>query len=124
MKYLVFVILAAAACASEIEKREADPSHGYSSYRPVHHAPRYTSGGYHHYHKRSAEPEAEAEAHNIHKRSAEAEAEAEPSRPSYGYRSYAPVSYVPSYGYGYHNIHKRSAEAEAEAEPSRPSYGY
>ncbi|XP_064109923.1 uncharacterized protein LOC135217848 [Macrobrachium nipponense] len=98
MKYLVIVLLAASACAAEIEKREADP--GYGSYRPS-----YGSGyghpyGVHPHYKRSADPEPEPEASN-------------PSRDNpvnhlfganYGKRSIGPNPYPyaePSYDYGY-----------------------
>ncbi|XP_063602886.1 uncharacterized protein LOC134778883 [Penaeus indicus] len=143
MKYLVFVLLVAAACASEVEKREAEPSRALSyGYGVHHHAyPRTYYHPYHRFHKRSAEPEADAEpsylgyyrpysysyhntpyVHHHYKRSAEPEAEAEPSygssnyyRPySYGYQ---PHHYIPSV----HHHHKRSADPVAEADAS---YGY
>nr|XP_045590287.1 uncharacterized protein LOC123752275 isoform X3 [Procambarus clarkii] len=83
MKLLVFVILAAAACASEIEKRDAEPSYVTSNYGSAY--PAYI----HHYHngKRSAEPEPEPSypiyssglrfgyGHHYYKRSAEPEPE-------------------------------------------------
>ncbi|XP_037804591.1 histidine-rich glycoprotein-like [Penaeus monodon] len=124
MKYLVFVVLVAAACASEVEKREAEPSRGYSNGYGLHHRTYY-----HPYHKRSAEAEAEAEptygssnyyrphpyippVYRHHKRSADPVAEAEAS---YGYRSYHPVHY---HSYQYtpytHSHYKRSAEPEAD----------
>ncbi|XP_037804904.1 histidine-rich glycoprotein-like [Penaeus monodon] len=67
MKYLVFVFLVAAACASEVEKREAEPSTGYP-FPPYgsHHSPHYHAGRYHPLHKRSAEPEAEAKPSNLY----------------------------------------------------------
>ncbi|XP_037804898.1 histidine-rich glycoprotein-like [Penaeus monodon] len=94
MKCLVFVFLVAAACASEVEKREAEPSTGYP-FPPYgsHHSPHYHAGRYHPLHKRSAEPEAEAKPSNL----------------------YYP-SYSTNYRYSYPSYHhyKRSAE---------PSYG-
>ncbi|XP_069973891.1 uncharacterized protein [Penaeus vannamei] len=110
MKYLVFVLLAAAACASEVEKREAEPSRDYNYGYGLHHHAYYPRTYYHPY-------------HTYHKRSAEPEAEAEPSYGSYHYPGY----YRP-HSYGYHNTpyvhhhHKRSAEPEAEAEPSYQAY--
>ncbi|ROT61299.1 eukaryotic translation initiation factor 6 [Penaeus vannamei] len=76
----VFVSLVAAACASQVEKREAEPSTGYL-YPPYgrHHSADYHAAHYHSLHKRSADPEA------AHKRSAE---------PSTGYHPYSPY-YTP-----------------------------
>ncbi|XP_045586558.1 uncharacterized protein [Procambarus clarkii] len=116
MKLLVFVILAAAACASEIEKRDAEPSYVTSNYGSAY--PAYI----HRYHngKRSAEPEPEPSYqiyssglrngydHHYYKRSAEPEPE-----PTY------PVYYAPSHSYGRH-FYKRSAEPEPE--PSYPVF--
>ncbi|XP_069161354.1 uncharacterized protein [Procambarus clarkii] len=108
MKLLVFVILAAAACASEIEKRDAEPSYVTSNYGSAY--PAYS----HRYHngKRSAEPEPEPSYpiyssglrhgydRHYYKRSAEPEPE-----PSY------PLYYAPPHGYRRH-FYKRSADPE------------
>nr|XP_027234265.1 apidaecins type 73-like isoform X3 [Penaeus vannamei]XP_027234267.1 apidaecins type 73-like isoform X5 [Penaeus vannamei] len=133
MKYLAFVLLAAAVCASEVEKREAEPSViPHSGYRtPLY--PRYSYGPSFptHYHKRSADAEPSTlygvravirtpvygvyghSVHTLHKRAADAEASRLYSHGSY---SPFPVAYG---GYHGHRFHKRSAEPEAEAEASR-----
>merc|ERR1712142_575532 len=116
MKLAVLLSLAVFACASSVEKRDADPEPGYG-HHPVYHVaayhspphpykyvpkytpkytPKYPVYGYgygiHHHHKRSADPEPEPSA----------DPEPEPSRfygkPSYyGHRYVSPV--YPSYGY-------------------------
>ncbi|XP_045619860.2 adhesive plaque matrix protein-like [Procambarus clarkii] len=135
MKLLVFVILAAAACASVIEKRDAEPSYGTSNYGSAY--PPYS----HRYHngKRSAEPEPEPSSpiysydsrlgygRNYNKRSAEPKPEPSypvyyASRPVYIRHFYKrsaepepepsyPVYYAPRHGYGPH-FYKRSADPE------------
>ncbi|XP_064111068.1 uncharacterized protein LOC135218586 [Macrobrachium nipponense] len=96
MKFLVIVLLAASACAAAIEKRDAEPDHGYRNYYPYYPRPY----GYNHYHhKRSAEPEAEAEA-----------------SPSNGY--------YPVYHSYPHHHGKRSADPYAYAEPYPYPYPY
>ncbi|XP_064110558.1 uncharacterized histidine-rich protein DDB_G0274557-like [Macrobrachium nipponense] len=89
MQFLVLALLVAFACASEIEKREAEPSYGGYGHLSYHHRPSYGHGYSHHYHKRSVDPE-----------------------PGHFY-GYHPVSY----GYSHH-YHKRSADPEPKAEPS------
>ncbi|XP_042856316.1 DNA-directed RNA polymerase II subunit RPB1-like isoform X3 [Penaeus japonicus] len=139
MKYLVstaIVLLAAAACASQIEKREAEPSVAYHS---VYRTPAYPLSSYGpsfptHYHKRSADAEPSTHygyrtfvhtppvyggyghsVHTLHKRSADAE----PSR-VYSHGTHFPVTYGGYYG---QRLYKRSAEPEAEASYlSYPSY--
>ncbi|XP_042856317.1 uncharacterized protein LOC122242946 isoform X1 [Penaeus japonicus] len=139
MKYLVstaIVLLAAAACASQIEKREAEPSVAYHS---VYRTPAFPLSSYGpsfpiHYHKRSADAEPSTgygyrtfvhtppvyggyghSVHTLHKRSADAE----PSR-VYSHGTYFPVTYGGYYG---QRLYKRSAEPEAEASHlSYPSY--
>ncbi|XP_047488380.1 histidine-rich glycoprotein-like [Penaeus chinensis] len=126
MKYLVFVLLVAAACASEV-KREAAPSTGYL-YHPhgSHHSGHSHDGGYRPLHKRSAEAEADPSnlyypgyprnyqysypSYHHHKRSADPAAETEPSyRPtSYHHHSYTP--YQHTYTPYVNHPHKRSAE--------------
>ncbi|XP_064110862.1 uncharacterized histidine-rich protein DDB_G0274557-like [Macrobrachium nipponense] len=100
MKFLVFVLLAAFACAAAIEKRDAEPDHGYRNYYPYYPRPY----GYNHYpHKRSAEPEPEAGyyhayhsyPHHHGKRSADPYAYAEPYPYPYPYAE-------PSNNYGYY----------------------
>ncbi|XP_037804903.1 uncharacterized protein LOC119599240 [Penaeus monodon] len=90
MKYLAFVLLAAAVCASEVEKREAEPSYGY---RRAYVIPTSTGYGNHRIYKRSAEPEADAE-------------------PSYRH------GHVRHFSVPVRSYHKRSADPEADAEPS------
>ncbi|XP_069973980.1 uncharacterized protein [Penaeus vannamei] len=138
MKYLAFVLLAAAVCASEVEKREAEPSViPHSGYRtPLY--PRYSYGPSFptHYHKRSADAEPSTlygvravirtpvygvyghSVHTLHKRAADAEA----SR-LYSHGSYSPLP-VAYGGYHGHRFHKRSAEPEAEAEASQAYLSY
>ncbi|XP_069974108.1 apidaecins type 73-like [Penaeus vannamei] len=135
MKYLAFVLLAAAVCASQVEKREAEPSQGYPST-----VPSYAGYTTHQIYKRSAAPEADAEpsrrrahgrhfsvpatyAHSVrgfHKRSADPEADAEPSV-AYSSAAYSPAApvYSPYSGHGYH---KRSAEADASHGLSHGTY--
>ncbi|XP_037805038.1 shematrin-like protein 1 [Penaeus monodon] len=108
MKFLVVMFLAAFACASPVEKREADADPSFPIYGQGYGYPAYYRGyGYpYNYglrHKRSADPEPEADAD-----------------PSYLYNHYRPYSvghsYVRPYTYGHsHVLHKRSAEPEAEA---------
>ncbi|XP_037773453.1 uncharacterized protein LOC119569303 [Penaeus monodon] len=140
MKYLAFVVLAAAVCASEVEKREAEPSYGY---RRAYVIPTSTGYGNHRIYKRSAEPEADAEPsvvyssasytptapvyapysiHGYHKRSAEADAS---HGTSHGIYRHTPIIYG---GHSNHGLYKRSADPEAEAEASigyysTPIYG-
>ncbi|XP_069161345.1 uncharacterized protein [Procambarus clarkii] len=126
MKLLVLVILAAAACASEIEKRDAEPSYVTSNYGSAY--PAYS----HRYHngKRSAEPEPEPSYpiyssglrhgydRHYYKRSAEPEPE-----PSY------PLYYAPRHGYRRH-FYKRgfvilvaaTCASEIEKRDAEPSY--
>ncbi|XP_042856320.1 uncharacterized protein LOC122242947 isoform X2 [Penaeus japonicus] len=136
MKYLAIVLLAAAACASQIEKREAEPSVAYHS---VYRTPAFPLSSYGpsfptHYHKRSADAEPSTHygyrtfvhtlpvyggyghsVHTLHKRSADAE----PSR-VYSHGTHFPVTYGGYYG---QRLYKRSAEPEAEASYlSYPSY--
>ncbi|XP_064110335.1 uncharacterized protein LOC135218119 [Macrobrachium nipponense] len=61
MKFLVLALLVAFACASEIEKREAEPSYRGYGHVSYHHRPSYGYGYSNHYHKRSADPEPEAD---------------------------------------------------------------
>ncbi|XP_047488987.1 uncharacterized protein LOC125039227 [Penaeus chinensis] len=127
MKCLASVLLAAAVCASEVEKREAEPSYGYRSRYTI---PSYTAYNTHQIYKRSADPEADAEpsvayssasytptapvyapysVHGYHKRSAEADA----SRGTFhGIYSHTPITYG---GHSNHGLYKRSADPEAEA---------
>jgi len=150
MKFLLIIAVLVAACAADIEKREADP--GYAVAHHGHHGARtygYRSGyaygrahGHGHFrgyggyrYKREANPEPEPEPQP------QPEANPEPE-PGYGhhytpyvYRSYAPV-YRPSYythrsyGHGHgHRIYKREANPEPEPEPqpeadSEPGYGH
>ncbi|XP_069161338.1 uncharacterized protein [Procambarus clarkii] len=111
-----FVILVAATCASEIEKRDAEPSYVTSNYGSAYHAyiHRYHNG------KRSAEPKPEPSypvysfgqrhgyGRHFYKRSVEPEPEL----------SY-PFYYAPYHGYDRH-IYKRCAEPEPE--PLYPVY--
>nr|XP_027234274.1 uncharacterized protein LOC113825623 [Penaeus vannamei] len=103
MKYLAFVLLAAAVCASEVEKREAEPSViPHSGYRtPLY--PRYSYGPSFptHYHKRSAD--------------------AEPST-LYGVRAVIRTPVYGVYGHSVHTLHKRAADAEASRLYSHGSY--
>ncbi|XP_037804955.1 uncharacterized protein LOC119599292 [Penaeus monodon] len=139
MKYLAFVLLAATVCASEVEKREAEPSYGYRSRYTI---PSYTVYNTHQIYKRSAEPEADAEpsyrhghvrhfgvpasyTHSVrsyHKRSADPEADAGPSV-AYSSATYTPVApvYAP---YSVHGYHKRSAEADASHGISHGIYSH
>merc|ERR1712142_1376571 len=153
MKYLAVVLLAALACASPLEKREAEaePGYGYPSYSRGYGYPsygypyRYGYGSYykpvsyshvhHSVHKRSADPEPEAMADPEPEALADAE-------PGYGYsRGYGYPSYSRAYGYPYrygyasyykpsyphvhHSVHKRSADLEPEAlADPEPGYGY
>merc|ERR1712198_699641 len=118
MKLAVVLSLAVFACASSVEKRDADPEPGYgyhhvpSYHHKVYHAPSYHykpsyhpkayhpkphpykypvhSYAIHHHGKRSADPEPESEAaSNLVKRDADPE-------PGYGHH---PVYHAPSYHY-------------------------
>ncbi|XP_053637285.2 apidaecins type 22-like [Cherax quadricarinatus] len=114
MNLLIFVFLAAAVCASDVEKRDAEPGHKYLR-------PHYTPYR-HHAGKREAEPEADPTYH-LHYVSAypylnkpyryqrSAEPEAEPTYPRY---------YVPSYPHL--NLYRHVRSAEPEAEPTYPRY--
>merc|ERR1712106_585865 len=132
MKLVVLLSLAVFACASSMEKRDADPEPGYG-HRPVsyvapsyHHpsphsykyvakyTPKYPVYGYgygiHHHHKRSADPEPEASA------DPEPEASSAYGKPSYyGHHGYVSPVY-PSYGY-------HPAPAYKSYSPY-PTYGY
>ncbi|XP_047488975.1 shematrin-like protein 1 [Penaeus chinensis] len=119
MKFLAVVLLAALACASPVEKRKADADPSFPIYGHGYGYPAYYRGyGYPssygiRLHKRSADPEPEADA-----------------EPSYLYSHHRPYSvghsYVRPYTYGHsHALYKRSAEPEAEASVVYPhTYSY
>ncbi|XP_042889679.1 uncharacterized protein LOC122264714 [Penaeus japonicus] len=109
MKLLTLVLVAALACASPVEKREADaePSflHGYPGY----------GYGYPTYYRGYGYPNTYGlhYGHDLHKRSVD-EDEAEPSyvTPIHSHQSHSFVGHDYSSPYHYGYLHKRSADPE------------
>ncbi|XP_037804902.1 uncharacterized protein LOC119599239 [Penaeus monodon] len=111
-----FVLLAATVCASEVEKREAEPSYGYRSrYTIPSYSPSYRHGHVRHFGVPASYTHS---VRSYHKRSADSE-------PSVVYSSatYTPVApvYAP---YSVHGYHKRSAEADASHGISHGIYSH
>ncbi|XP_069973893.1 uncharacterized protein [Penaeus vannamei] len=121
MQFLAVVLLAALACASPVEKREADADPSLPFYGQTYGYPSYYRGYGYPY----------SYSHALHKRSADPEPDADPSLLYNHYRPYsAGYGYVRPYTYGYpyshaHALHKRSAEPEADASVVHPhTYSY
>ncbi|XP_068245134.1 uncharacterized protein [Palaemon carinicauda] len=119
MKFLAIVLLAASACATEIEKRDAEPS--VVSYG--HHRPSYGYGYGHPYDHLGYYPLGYGYVHPHHKRSADPEPEAEASL-SYAHPHGHPHPHV--YHPHGHHYGKRSADPQPDFAYSypRPSYYY